>query len=401
MTKRSDEPGDLSVLSDLAPTLAEMLVALSSDITLVIDGEGVIRRVALGGAEPIGSATRDWVGRSWADTVSADTRFKIDDMLRDLGTTGVSRPRQVNHISAVGQQIPVAYTAVRLGTGGPVLAMGRDLRAVAMAQQKLVESQQAMERDYWRLRQTETRYRLLFQLAGEAGCVIDGTSLTVLEANRSAGRVFEKSCETLVGLPLEALVAAPSRAALGALLATARQSGRAAEGVVMLESSFGAAKLAVTPYRTDGNLLLLLRVRPSTGESVLSDSPSRLLSLVHHTPDAIVVVDGSGRLLDANPAFFALIQCESAEVTGRPLANWFAAESAGILQTTFEAVRSAGVAGPVTGAMSCGPTRESRPVELTAVLLPEGDGVCIGFVMRPLPPPNPRNGEGAPSLAVH
>ena len=63
-----------------------------------------------------------------------------------------------------GPDLPVLYSAMQVGRDGRVVAVGRDLRAMAALQQRLVDAQQSMERDYARLRHVETRYRLLFQI---------------------------------------------------------------------------------------------------------------------------------------------------------------------------------------------------------------------------------------------
>ena len=60
------------------------------------------------------------------------------------------------------------YTAVRLGGDAGLLAIGKSLQAVAELQSRLVAAQQAMERDYWKLREIETRYRVLFDASNEA-----------------------------------------------------------------------------------------------------------------------------------------------------------------------------------------------------------------------------------------
>lgn len=45
----ASEAGKLGALSNLAPELADMLVSIASDIALVVDDQGVIQRIALGG----------------------------------------------------------------------------------------------------------------------------------------------------------------------------------------------------------------------------------------------------------------------------------------------------------------------------------------------------------------
>ena len=64
--------------------------------------------------------------------------------------------------------------------------MGRDLRPLAVMQQRLLNAQQSMERDYVRLRHAETRYRLLFQVSSEPVMIIDAGSNMVLDANPAA-----------------------------------------------------------------------------------------------------------------------------------------------------------------------------------------------------------------------
>ena len=65
-------------------------------------------------------------------------------------------------------RLPIEYTAVRLGEDAGLIAIGRSLQAVTELQSRLVEAQQTMERDYWKLREVETRYRLLFGFSSDA-----------------------------------------------------------------------------------------------------------------------------------------------------------------------------------------------------------------------------------------
>jgi hypothetical protein len=112
--------------------------------------------------------SKAWLGDGWIDTVTVESRGKITDMLAEAAAQGVSGRRQVNHVSPSGADIPIVYTAVRMDeTPGKVVAIGRDLRAVSALPQRLVEAQQSLERDYWRMRHSETRYRLLFQVYPE------------------------------------------------------------------------------------------------------------------------------------------------------------------------------------------------------------------------------------------
>ena len=117
MTDSPAKPFDLSPLSKLAPMLADMLVLVANDVALVLDANGVIENVVPGGSDPeaVRALSADWLGRSLQDTVTAETRVKIEELVRDVSANGVSKQRQVTHTSEIGPDIPYAYTAVRLG----------------------------------------------------------------------------------------------------------------------------------------------------------------------------------------------------------------------------------------------------------------------------------------------
>ena len=155
---------DLGALAGLAPELANAFASLASDIALVIDADGVIRNVALSD-NTIARRADQWVGSHFIDTVTQDTRGKIESLLQEVQCNGVSRRREVNLPGAGDTSIPVVFAAIRLGADGPVLAVGRDMRAIAAIQQRFLDAQQELERDYWRQRQAESRYRQLFQVA--------------------------------------------------------------------------------------------------------------------------------------------------------------------------------------------------------------------------------------------
>ena len=73
--------------------------------------------------------------------------------------------------------------------------MGRDLRPLSVLQQQLLQSQQAMDREFVRMRQAETRYRLLFQVSSEGVLVIELSSQRIIESNQAAGQLLQRSME--------------------------------------------------------------------------------------------------------------------------------------------------------------------------------------------------------------
>lgn len=225
IVKPFDSPD--ATLGRLDAAAAATVIAAASDVALILDRDGVIRDFAFGSTELSKEDFAHWLGRPWSETVTVESRPKIEALLRDAAARTVPRSRQVNHPSTRGVDLPVSYSAIQVGTEGRVVAVGRDLRSIAALQQRLVEAQQAMERDYWRLRHVETRYRLLFKLASEPVLMIDAGTLKVVEANPSAAQCVGAGERRLPGRALLELFDAEGAAAVQTMLASVRVAGRA------------------------------------------------------------------------------------------------------------------------------------------------------------------------------
>ncbi|MCU0920742.1 MAG: transcriptional regulator PpsR [Burkholderiaceae bacterium] len=382
MTRRAPEPADLGTLSGCAAEMAEAFVSLASDIALVIDDNGVIQSVAQSATTPISTNSSQWVGRPWADMVSGDTRRKVELMLTDLRTTGVARRREVNITGENDSDVPVAFSALRLGTLGPLLAVGRDLRAVSAIQQRFLDAQQELERGYWRSRQAESRYRLLFQVATDAVLTVDAHSLRVVEANHAAASMLGAGI-ALAGRVAPELFDRSSRGALQNLLLNARADGKTAEINVRLPKSQALAAVSATPFRAGGGMRLLLRVRSAAAPASHGAEMNKTLALlVDSTRDGIVVTDSSGRILVANPAFLALVQTASEEeVRGRAIGEWL-----GRIEADVAALLAGAHAHGIAHLVRSSLRRHdgvSLDVDVTGAMLAEGEQECFGFTVRP------------------
>jgi transcriptional regulator PpsR len=375
-------PADLGPLSGCAAELAEAFVSLSSDIALVIDAHGIVRSVAQNLNAPITACADDWVGRPWAETASADTRRKVELMLDDLKSSGMARRREINLGGEREGGVPVAFAALRLGAQGPVLAVGKDLRAVAAVQQRFLDAQQELERSYWRARQAESRYRLLFQVATDAVLTVDARSLRVIEGNHAAASLLGAGMP-LAGRPATELFERSSRGALHELLLSAGSSGKPAEVHVRMPKTQAQAAVAATPFRSGEGLRLLLRVRFAAGaDPGGADLNKTLALLVDSTRDGVVVTDSSGRILLANPAFLALLDgLGEDEARGRAIGEWLGRIDADVA-TLLAGAHQHGIAHLVRSSL--------RPragghidVDITATLLAEGEQECFGFTIRP------------------
>jgi transcriptional regulator PpsR len=359
------------------------IIAAAADVALIIDANGIVRDIAFNDGDAQLEQSRAWLGQVWADTVTVESRTKVEGMLAEVREEGVSRRRQVNHPLADGPDLAVAYTAVRLGRSGNVAAIGRDLRALGQLQQRLVEVQQTLERDYWRMRHIETRYRLLFQLSAEAVMVVDAHTMKVVEANPAAALLFGGQARAMIGKTFPFGLEAAGHRAATEYLASIRTAGRADPVRVNLTSGGRVATLSAALVRQDSSTLFLVRLLPEDVESVATSSTAnaRVVDLIESAPDGFVVADLEGRVLTANRAFLDLAQLATQEqARGQSIAQWIGRPGAD-LQVLLTTLREHGVVRLFSTTVR-GEYGSTAEVELSAVAAPNGEEPCIGITMR-------------------
>lgn len=377
----------------------ERVIEAAADLALMVDSEGVIRDVYLGSSFRQESG-REWIGRPWAATVTRENREKISDLLAEAGSGGVSRFRQINQAFASGREAPVGFTAVRVGKAGEVVAIGRDLQALSTLQQRLVEAQQAMERDYWKLRQIETRYRLLFQRSSEAVVVVDAASLKTVDANPAAGEALGLPARDAVGRDFRSLLDAADREVVESHLNTVRTRGRADEVRVRAGPRRDPWRLSASLVRQDPSSLFLIHLRaPETnGASVVPQSASASLSLLRDAPDGFVVLSPDGSILSANRAFLDLAQLTAEdEVQGESISRWLGRPGAD-LTVLLTTLRTHGVVRLFSTSVR-GEYGSVTEVELSAVAASEAEVPAIGIVVRDVGRRLARGPEGAAELS--
>ncbi len=363
---------------------AASLLAAAGDIAVLVDPNGVVRDVSVGPSDVAVDLHRSWVGRPWPDTATSDTRLKIETLLREVATKGVSKRRQVNHTTSTGADLPIAYTAMRVGRDGSVVAVGRDMRHLSSLQQRLVEAQQAMERDYWRLRHVETRYRLLFQLASDGILVIDSGTMKVLDANTAAGQVFGDVSDRLVGRTFPFGVDVKAARALEDLVTSARGSGRAGDVTISLIDSDRPWHVSASCFRQESATLLLVRFSAADNpEATLLETgaQSRIRGLIERSPDAFVVTDLDGHILEANRSFLDVAELASLEQARGELISTFIGRPGADFPVFLTMLKKHGAVRLVATAAR-GSHGANTEVEVSAVWVPDAEEPCIGFTMR-------------------
>ncbi len=358
------------------------LVGSASDVALVLDNKGTVKDIAHGSDQPI-EESRQWVGRPWIETVTVESRSKVEDLL-SAANDDTARPRHVNHPSSSGPDVPILYRTVQIGKDGPIVAFGRDLREMAALQQRLVEAQLSMEREYDQLRHAETRYRLLFQLSTEAVIIVDASTNKIVEANGVAETLLGQDTGTIIGESFPLGTNSKDTEAVLRLMADARAAERAGEVRVSLMDEQGDVSVSASQFRHDSKTYLLMRLTPLRANgTVVSEDKTRsdLLALIDKASDGFVVTSPDGNVLTANQAFLDLAELPTEErAKGNSLDRWLG-RSGVDLSVLLSNIRKSGAVRLFATKLR-GENGSVADVEISAVMVSSGEHACYGFVVR-------------------
>lgn len=386
MKRRSSNSSVLAkkYASSIGIDALSQIVASANDLAIVIDGDGVVCDVAADADFDILDFAQQWIGNSWIDTVTIESRPKIDSILRDTGKKQPSRWRQVNHPSPSNDaDIPIMYRAFGIDDPKLKLVMGRDLRPLSALQQQLVDVQQSIERDYSRLYHAETRYRMLFQMAAESILIADTGTGTVVEANPAAARLLSKPVNKIIGQPLTGLFAKEDADTISSLQARLRAAGKSEDLSGTTRGGVPVNMSATFLRREDASLCLLRLYNAGASQTFekVENGQSAVLDVIERSPDSFVVTDMNGRILAVNEAFIELCQVASEiQMINQPLDQWLGRPGVEVdvlrknLRQRGEIRHFATRVNPEFGVPA--------DVELSAVAVNHGDLPCLGFVIR-------------------
>ncbi|KGE05223.1 transcriptional regulator PpsR [Pseudohaliea rubra] len=299
------------------------LLAKVADISFVLDRDGGITELASDGGELAAHIDHHWLGRSLLDTVAGDSRQRLAGVLAAaLANPAVAQRIDLVHTLEDGASLPVEYRLAALPDGGGVIAVGRDMRPVASLRQQLLNAQQALEQDYWRLRQVETRYRQLFDMIADAILVVDAGSGRTLEANPAAGELLGGGGQRVVGKPFPLGLSERSQRDVAGLLGEAQATGRALLSGVTRAVDDAPLSAVVSYLRQGTETRFLVRLARESADGAGGDEQS-LPSSLQRAPDAVLLTDTDGRVLAANKTFLDLAQVLSDDrVIGLSADRW-------------------------------------------------------------------------------
>ncbi len=360
------------------------LLRTIGDISLVLDAKGTILDCAIANEALSRELSGGLRGRPWLDTVALDSRPQVEAILREARSEWPSEWRLVSQLGRPGRDVPLQYRAIRFGKQGQVLAVGRELQALASLQQQLVDAQQALERDYWRFRQMETRYRLLFQSVSEAVLIVDASLRRVVEANPAAALLLGNSASRVVGRPFPEGFDLESTRAIETLLGSVFASGKVDSVSVRRCDAAGELVVSASLLRQDDTTLFVVNVCPlptDPGAATLPDNEAKLLKAVAAAPDSILITDAEGCILAANRAFLNQIELANEHLLrGQSLDRWLG--RAGIdLNVLLSTLRQHGTLRLFKTTLE-GQYGTTADVEISGAAIEYGSLPCFGFFIR-------------------
>ncbi|MEQ1941837.1 transcriptional regulator PpsR [Mesorhizobium sp. VNQ89] len=385
---------DFKHLASADPKMVAELVSAASDLTLVLDREGVINDLAHNLEEPIGLETAAWRGAQVEDVVRVSSRPTLKNALAGARMGKRGGRFDVHHLLQGGHHLPVHYAAFGLGADGGVLMMGRDLRPVSQLQSRLLEMRQSQERDLQGRKQAEAHYRILFDTSADAIAIVDAGTGVIKEVNPRAADFLGLPMASASGRKFVSVFDKANRADVMSML-----SGAVASGLPVtcrLEGS-SPVSLSADLYRAGDRKLIMVRISQSAISADDDASETGMVALVRNASEAIVLTDSEGQVLWANESFLALADIPlAAHAVGRRLDDflqWSLVEQDMHLQNVRRYGKASPFASKVKGARGL-----MTDVAVSAVNMADGASPGYGFVMHVRPQENAHHGGGNSDL---
>ena len=311
----------------IAPKHFSDIVATAADIALVLDQSGMIQDVIANPLNMTLGKFDHWKGRDIRLFLTVDSKPKIEKQLARLleGEAGSVDGIEINHRDNADWEFPVRYTMHKANDENLILMLGRDLRPVAELQQRLVNAQLALEKDYENHRDFETRFRVLMDATRDAFVLVDVHSGRISEANTLASEMLGAETDALNGLLVAQEFISKSSKDLVAMLVEGSSDTDGKPIIVGTKRLGNEVVLYPTLFRAGGTKTLLCRLeKAGSSEAVATELVGTLLAMFRNGADGIAITDSQGVIRSANESFLNLCDVgQLSEVRGHSLADFF------------------------------------------------------------------------------
>jgi transcriptional regulator PpsR len=371
----------VSALAPQDPGQIASLLANSADLTVLLTADGIICDQVIASPELPPSLFIGWPGRALSETVTVESRQKINQLINDAGNDAPARWRQVNHPVHGGADIPISYTALKAGPEGHIIAVGRDMSGMAALQRRLLAAEQSIEQEYQRLRNAETRFRILLQSASDAIIVVEAKTGRVAECNPAAAALLNRPLRKLQSANINDVFEEVDGEKIKVALYGLQTAGRAEDIVLSPTADNQQAVLSFSMFRQENATYYLLRMTAhavGTSAVVMPKAQSRVVQVINSMPDGFVVADQDMKVLTANAAFLELAQLGSEDqARGVHLDRWIGRQGFDV-DSIMSRLRDAGSIRSYRTIMR-GQYGAVEDVEISGVFVAEGDTPCFGL----------------------
>jgi len=366
----------------------------ASDIVITLNASNIVESVSLNASSQSLGPLDHWCGKPINDLLTEESRPKLSNRLQALadGEETVFNNIELNHLDGEDWEFPIRYTVQTMGEEGRSILVGQDLRATAEVQQQLVRAQLALEKEYEKHRDFETRYRVLRDNLSGAMVFIEASTGNILDINASGASMLGGKIDGLPGISINSLIGdAQSQPALEALLKAANTNdGETIK--VSARKSGDALRIKPILFRSAGDMMLLCPMEYDKAQAPTpNDLVGALNTLFQKGTDAIVFTDSQGAIRHANEEFLSLCDVvQFSDLKGKQLGDFLfrgGIDQKVLIESTLQ-----------TGRLKTFSTRlksahgSEVSVEIAATHLNDRPNPYFGFVIR-----NPARTEGQPT----
>jgi transcriptional regulator PpsR len=315
---------DSAKLNALDINLAAELLAYSVDLVLIINQSGVIEK-CIDGSKPVSSNTSSLVGKKWLDTVAIDSQPKVNALLRTSEDQDEQKWRQVNQEFDSSASIPIQYSTIFFAKQNQLVAIGKDLSGISSLQQKLVESQQEIERDYANLHAIQNRYLQLFNSIDQAYLIVDSQTLKIIEVNKSAGFLVG-DLKKVQGKLFVNLFPAKDHEAIQSYLLESKSGILQSSIQTTLENLKENVEISSTILREGNQNVCLVSIKPKSQAAQLGTANEQAILLsqaLEDFQDGFIVCSTNGVILTSNNTFVSMSQSTQRDtILGKSFEIW-------------------------------------------------------------------------------
>jgi len=228
----------------------------------------------------------------------------------------------------------------------------------------------------------------LFAAASRPVLVVAQSSGLIVEANPAASTLLEIDRIDLIGITLRQAFADSSSNALSRSIAAANASGRAEQIAVRTRRcgiEVGITLSAVRSYSDSYLLVHLTSLAMEVPQCGTEEVCSIVLDIIQESREGFVLTDLGLRVTYGNSAFAALAGVESVpDLLGKSLAVWLELSEFDLSRMRHQMAQRE--AADVWMTLLRQASGSLRPVEVTAVAVPDGEDACWGFRVATAPP---------------